>query len=190
MERQKLIISLLLITLIVNVVLGIELYYALHKPSQPIAQTPLNISGLQIETSNTSTITTTTVTTTVTSIPTSTTTMSSSISSTTTESPSLYNFSFKVKFKLHVDKKGVYIIGIKPNMTFASLYVLIYFDDGNTVLLSLNHTTANITFSDKNIEVTAYIEGSAYQNLTPTEILDDLGLYLKFVSATSQNSDD
>ena len=186
MERQKLIISLLLITLIVNVVLGIELYYALHKPSQPIAQTPLNISGLQIETSNTSTLTTTTATT----IPTSTTTKSSTISPTTATSPSLYNFSFKVKFKLHVDKKGVYIIGIKPNITFASLYVLIYFDDGNTVVLSLNHSTANITFSDKNIEVTAYIEGSAYQNLTPTEILDDLGLYLKFVSAISQNNDD
>ena len=171
MERQTLIISLLLITLIVNVVLGIELYYALHKSSQPVAQTPLNISGLQIVTSNTSTLTTT-------------------LSKTITTSPSLYNFSFKVKFKLHVDKKGVYIIGIKPNVTFASLYMLIYFDDGNTVLLTLNHTTSNVTFHDKNIEVTAYIEGSTYQNLTPSEVLADLGLYLKFVSAASQNDDD
>jgi len=186
MERQTLIISLLLITLIVNVVLGIELYYALHKSSQPVAQTPLNISELQIETSNTSTV----VTTTTTTIPTLTSTKSSTTSPTTTTSSSLYNFSFKVKFKLHVDKKGVYIIGIKPNITFASLYVLIYFDNGNTVVLSFNHTTANITFSDKNIIVTAYIEGSAYQNLTPAEVLGDLGLYLKFVSAISQNNND
>ena len=178
MERQRLLISLVLITLIVNVVLGIELYYALHRPSQPIAQTPLNISGLQIITSNTSTTTTTMSTTKILS------------SSTTTTSLSLYNFSFKVKFKLHVNKRGVYIIGIKPNTTFASLYILIYFDNGNTVTLSLNHTTANITFYDKEVEAVMYVEGSAYQNLTPTEILKDLGLYLKFISTINQNNDD
>ena len=178
MERLTLLIGLLVITLIVNVALGIELYYALHGSSQPIAQTPLNISGLQIITSNTSTTTITRSTTTALS------------SSTTSTSLSLHSFSFKVKFKLHINKKGIYIIGIKPKAAFGSLYVLIYFNNGNAVILTLNHTTANITFYHKEVEAIMYVEGSTYQNLTPTQILQDLGLYLKFVSPINQNDSD
>ena len=165
-ERLTLIVALLIVTLVVNVILGIELYYALHKPSQPIAES-LNISGLQIITSSTTS-----------PLPSLT---SSTISSASTTQP-LYNFSFKVKFKLHLREKGVYIIGIKPNITFASLYVLIYFDDGNTVILTLNHTMANVTFDEKEIKAIVFIQGSIYQNLTPEEIFQDLGLYVKFVS--------
>jgi len=162
-ERLTLIVALLIVTLVVNVILGIELYYALHKPSQPIAES-LNISGLQVITSSTTTTTSSTTT-----------------SLTTTIQP-LYNFSFKVKFKLHLREKGVYIIGIKPKITFASLYVLIYFDNGNTVILTLNHTMANVTFDEKEVEAIVFVQGSAYQNLTPEEIFQDLGLYVEFVS--------
>jgi len=145
------------------VILGIELYYALHKPSQPIAES-LNISGLQIITSS------------------STTTLSSSTVTLTTEASPLYNFSLKVEFKLHLREKGEYIIGIKQKISFASLYVLIYFDNGNTVILTLNHTYANVAFDEKEVEAILFVQGSAYQNLTPEEIFQDLGLYVEFVS--------
>ncbi|BFH72966.1 hypothetical protein SJAV_09100 [Sulfurisphaera javensis] len=180
MERQSLLVSLLVVTLIVNVVLGIELYYTLHKPSQPSGSVPLNISQLQILTNTTTTITQTA---------TKTVTVTSNSSQTTSQSK-LYSFSFKVKFKIHVNEKGVYIIGIKPNITFNSLYVLLYFEDGKSVSLSLNNTYSNITLKDNEVEVTAYIFGSTYENLTPSQIFEDLGLYLHFVSPLSSESDD
>lgn len=196
MARQSLLVGLVIITLIVNVVLGIELYYALHKPSLPSAQSPLNISGLQIITSNTTTQTTT-VTSTVTETSTiSVTSSSTSSSSTMTSSATstntsplmkIYNFSFKVKFKLHVNKEGEYIIGIKPNTSFISLYVLLYFDDGETVLLSLNQTAENVTLDHQEMEVVVFIYGSSYENLTPDQIFSDLGLYYTYVGPASTN---
>lgn len=180
-ERQTLLISLVLITLIVNIVLGIELYYALHRPSQPISQVPVNISGLELITSNT----TSTVTHTATSASTT------SISTTSTESNVTYSFSFKAKFKIHVRERGIYLIGISPNNnTFAQLYIILYFEDGQVVSLNLNHTSANITIDDKEIEVTAYISGKSYYNMSPQEVLDNIRLYLKFISPINSSSDD
>ncbi|BFI74438.1 hypothetical protein [Sulfurisphaera ohwakuensis] len=174
MARQSLLISLLIVTLIVNVVLGIELYTALHQASKPVSQVPLNLTGVQI-------ITTTTQTTT---------SKETSVTQTTTISNQTYSFSFKVKFHLKVEKPGIYIIGIKPKVNFSSLYVLLYFDDGKTVSLNLNITSANITITDKEVEVTAYIYGSSNENLTPTQIANDLGLYLQFVSPISGEGED
>lgn len=180
-ERQTLLISLVLITLIVNIVLGIELYYALHRPSQSISQVPVNISGLELITSNT----TSTVTHTATSASTT------SISTTSTESNVTYSFSFKAKFKIHVRERGIYLIGISPNNnTFAQLYIILYFEDGQVVSLNLNHTSANITIDDKEIEVTAYISGKSYYNMSPQEVLDNIRLYLKFISPINSSSDD
>ncbi|MBB5254105.1 hypothetical protein [Sulfurisphaera ohwakuensis] len=175
MARQSLLISLLIVTLIVNVVLGIELYTALHQSSKPVSQVPLNLTGVQIITTTTSQKNTTSVTQTTTQ----------SITSSLT-----YNFSFKVKFHLKVDQSGIYIIGIKPKVNFSSLYVLLYFDDGKTVSLNLNITSANITITDKEVEVTAYIYGSTNENLTPTQIVNDLGLYLQFISPVSGEGED
>ncbi|QIW23884.1 hypothetical protein EWF20_06790 [Sulfolobus sp. S-194] len=179
MARQSLLISLLIVTLIVNVVLGIELYTTLHQSSKPVSQVPLNLTGVQI-------ITTTTQTTTSQQ---NTTSVTQTTTQTTTSSPT-YSFSFKVKFHLKVDQPGIYIIGIKPKANFSSLYVLLYFDDGKTVSLNLNITSANITLTDKEVEVTAYIYGSINENLTPTQIVNDLGLYLQLVSPISGEGED
>jgi len=165
------------VTLIVNVVLGIELYTALHQSSKPVSQVPLNLTGVQIITTTTQTTTPKQNTTSVTQ-------------TTTTISNQTYSFSFKVKFHLKVDKPGIYIIGIKPKVNFSSLYVLLYFDDGKTVSLNLNITSANVTITDKEVEVTAYIYGSSNENLTPTQIVNDLGLYLQFVSPISGEGED
>lgn len=181
--KQSLIISLLIITLIVNVTLGIELYTVLHKSSQPNGSVPLNVSQIQVLTNSTLTKT---ITTTITQTSSESTTHSSSQSNTSSK---VYNFYIKVHFKFKVIQEGVYIIGIKPNVTFISLYVLLYFDDGKTVSLSLNNSYSNVTFKDTEIEVTAYIYGSTYENLSSTQIVQDLGLYLQFISPLSSENE-
>ncbi|MEM3292284.1 MAG: hypothetical protein QXY60_06070 [Saccharolobus sp.] len=168
MERQTLLVGLVLITLIVNVVLGIELYYALHRQSQPIGQVPINISGLQI----------------VSSSNVSTSSMTKPVKTNVT-----YSFSFQVKFKIHVKDRGIYIVGIKPDKTFAQLYVLLYLENGQVVSLNLNHTSANVTIKDKDVTVVAYISGSSYENLSPQQIFNDIGLYLKFISPLNDNEE-
>ncbi|MDT7876524.1 MAG: hypothetical protein RQ872_07390 [Sulfolobaceae archaeon] len=177
MNRQTLLAGLIVITLISNIILGIELYNALHKPSQPMGQVPINISNLQIITSNNSLIHNNE-------------TVSKQQSNSSKANVSLYQFSFKVKFEIHVKEPGLYLLGINPTNVFAQLYVILYFNDGQVVSLNLNHTTINVTIEDKDIEITGYITGESYNNLTPQQIFEDVRLYIQFLSPLTSSSNE
>nr|WP_238842166.1 hypothetical protein [Sulfolobus sp. E11-6] len=183
MDRQTLLVGLVIVTLIVNVILGIELYYTLHnKPIQPVGGIPINVSTVQIISQSSSTVTNNTSETTA-----STATSTNSASSTITKQPQTYSFSFKAKFEIHVKDHGIYVVGIKPNTTFAQLYVILYFEDGQVVTLNLNQTYANVTMKEDDVKITAYIYGKSYENLTPQQILNDIGLYFKFIAKSTSN---
>ncbi|MCY0860556.1 MAG: hypothetical protein OWQ54_09015 [Sulfolobaceae archaeon] len=196
MERQGLLAGLLVVTLIVNVVLGIELYYALHRPSIPSSQVPLNVSNVQIVTSSSGTSQTVTVTTTVTTNQQTTTSYSqttqtstasqTSTATTTTANQTIYKFSFMAKLNLSLKYKGEYIVGINPKVNFTQLYVILYFEDGKVVSLSLNHTYSYINISDKKVKVTLFITGESYENLTYEQILNDIGLYFQLISPSTE----
>ncbi len=190
-DRQTLLVGLVIITLIVNVILGVELYYTLHnRPTQPVGGIPINVSTVQIISPSSSTTTNTTsgATSTITTTQSSTTNSGSSI---TTKQPQTYSFSFKAEFKIHVKEHGIYIVGIKPNITFSQLYVILYFEDGQVVTLNLNQTYVNVTIKEDDVKVTAYIYGKSYENLTPQQILNDIGLYFKFIgNSTNSNSNE
>ncbi|QXJ30834.1 putative membrane-anchored protein [Saccharolobus shibatae] len=187
MDRQTLLVGLVIITLIVNVMLGVELYYTLHnRPTQPVGGIPINVSTVQIISPSSSTTTNTTsgATSTITTTQSSTTNSGSS----TTKQPQTYSFSFKAEFKIHVKEHGIYIVGIKPNTSFSQLYVILYFEDGQVVTLNLNQTYANVTIKEDDVKVTAYIYGKSYENLTPQQILNDIGLYFKFIGNSTNSS--
>jgi len=176
-DRQVLLASLVIVTLIVNIVLGIELYYALHRANQPISQVPINVSNVQIVSSSNSVQTSNTQT---------------STSTLSTNTSTLYSFSFTAKLKVHVKDKGLYLVGIKPKINFSQLYIVLYFEDGNVVTLNLNHTSSNVSINDKEVEITIYISGKAYQNLTYQEVLNGIGLYFQLISPhhDNENNDD
>ncbi|MFP3065190.1 MAG: hypothetical protein RXR59_06610 [Sulfolobus sp.] len=82
------------------------------------------------------------------------------------------------------------MLGINPTNVFAQLYVILYFDDGQVASLNLNHTTINVTIEDKDIEITGYITGESYNNLTPQQILKDVRLYIQFLSPLTSSSNE
>lgn len=191
-EKTNFLAILVAITLIVNVVLGIELYYSLHSTGKTAGEVPITLSNLTIITPSQTVTTTETITSTVTSsstITTTSTTASGTVTSTATSTSStqttqsnstLYSFSIKVKFELHVNATGEYIIGIHPQ-GFKELYMLIYLEDGRTITLSLNNTYAILNITDMDIDVTMYITGKSYSQMSPQQILQNLGLYYQLI---------
>ncbi len=132
--RTDLLVGLIVVTLAVNVVLGIELYNALNRPvtlGQSVNTTlPITVIQGSNYTNVTKTVTTTTTANTVT---------------TTTSQPgsngsNVYNFTFLAE--LDVDEGGTY--EIIANMKYQDEVVVVHFPDGTTVTLTSQSPVALI----------------------------------------------
>lgn len=158
--NQNLLIALLVITLIVNVALGIELYTVLHPPSNAV-----NIQhSTSPEVSNTTT-------------------------STLTNSSTLYSFSYVVKVQIHIHKEGEYLIEIHPK-GFKELFLIMYFKDGSTVQLSLNNTQTLVKIDERgDIQVTLYIYGQTSTPLSEDQVLQNINLNITSISTSESESD-
>ena len=104
--RQEILVGLVVVTLITSVVLGVELYNAVHRPVT---------SGLIASTSFVS----------MTSI-------GSPTSQNGTSFPGL--FSYESTYHLHVDKEGKYLVTV--NSAYPDEVVLIYLPDGKAITLT------------------------------------------------------
>ncbi|AAY81524.1 hypothetical protein [Sulfolobus acidocaldarius] len=181
MEKQTLLIILLIVTILVNAFLGIQVYYLIHQSSHPNAQTPLNVSDLQIVSQSSSSQNTT-----------SSNNMQTSSMSTTVNNNSgqTYNYSLTVKFTLHIRDPGVYLVVINPKIYFYHLYVILYLEDGKVVSLNLDHTAQNITIDSKDVKVTLYIYAETNQQLSPKKLIEEIGLSFSFVSPSEDTEND
>ncbi|NON62819.1 hypothetical protein [Acidianus sp. RZ1] len=140
MIKQSVMLTLIVVTLLANVILGFELYTAIHN-----GNTMASPSIAHVKNQNSS---------------------------------QLYHFSFKEKLHIHVKKKGEYVIGIRPNSSvFNEVYVIIYFNNGNTISLSLNQTQAIVKLHGEE-KLTIFLTGLSYQNISSAEMaLNLVGFY-------------
>jgi len=151
--RQHLLVALIIITLIANVILGVELYTTLHP----------NINGGTNKTI----------------IPISNVSMTYKANY---SNSSLYSFSFETKLNLNILKEGKYIIGINP-YGFKQLFVLIQLKDHKTIELTLNETTAIVKLNkDDRTAVTMFVSGETYANLNQSQIINNLNLYIEYIN--------
>lgn len=166
--NQNLLVALLIITLVVNVILGVELYSVLHPPSNAINVT--HSSQLLSSTSNSgSTVIMT---------------MNTSYSNTSVE---VYSFSYTIHAHIHVREEGKYVIQIQPT-GFKELFIVIYFPDGKAVELSLNNTQAIVELDKKgDITITLYIYGESYMNLTEEQVLQNINLNITAISESESD---
>lgn len=161
--KQNFLIAFLVVTLAVNVVLGIELYTALHPPVTGVSQS-----------------------TTTASIPHSSTTASSI--SLPNNISKLYSFSYVFNIKVHAHHKGEYLVSISPT-DFKELYVIIHFEDGETVKLSLNNTQAVVKIDERmgNVNLKIYVYGEAYSNLTAEQVWENLNFNIVPLNSSSED---
>jgi len=132
--RTDLLVGLIVVTLAVNVVLGVELYNALNRPVTLGQSVNTTLPITVIQGSNHNNVTTTVTTTTTVNTVTTTTSQPGSNES------NVYNFTFLAE--LDVDQGGTY--EIIANMKYQDEVVVIHFPDGTTVTLTSQSPVALI----------------------------------------------
>ncbi len=153
--------ALLVVTLVANVVLGIELYTALHPGSTAFSGKNVNTETVQ---------------------------QTSTVSPTETNS-STYPFSFKFTYVFHFKEEGYYVVGINPNASaFKSLFVIVQFKNGKTVELTLYNTSAIVHLEKEDKVATVFVTGVSYLNLTSRDVMNYVNLYYQEVSSPSSSS--
>ncbi|BCU68164.1 hypothetical protein HS7_16010 [Sulfolobales archaeon HS-7] len=106
----------------------------------------------------------------------------------TSSSNSSFYFRYEFTVKLHLPHEGKYCIVINPT-NFSSLVLLIYFQNGNTVSLSLNVTKAQISVDHKENKIKVYIYGRINQLPSLKKIISSLHLKFVYLGHDDHNSD-
>ena len=132
--RTDLLVGLIVVTLAVNVILGIELYNALNRPVTVGQSVNTTLPITVIQGSNYNNVTKTVTTTTTVNTPTTTTSQPGSNES------NVYNFTFVAEFD--VDQGGTY--EIIANTEYQDEVVVIHLPDGTTVTLTSQSPVALI----------------------------------------------
>ena len=156
--RTDLLVGLIIVTLAVNVILGIELYNALNRPVTLGQSTNATLPITVIQGSNYNNVTKT-ATTTVNTL------------STTTSQPGsneskVYNFTFLVEFD--VDKGGTY--EIIANMKYQDEVVVIHFPDGTTVTLTSQSPVALIHLDKGHYVVQVLVSFVSKEHVNPKDL--------------------
>jgi len=155
--RTDLLVGLIVVTLAVNLVLGIELYNALNRPVTLGQSANATLPITVIQGSNYSNVTKT-ATTTVNTL------------TTTTSQPgsnenNVYNFTFLAEFD--VDKGGTY--EIIANMKYQDEVVVIHFPDGTTVTLTSQSPVALIHLDKGHYVVQVLVSFVSKKHVNPKD---------------------
>jgi len=158
--RTDLLVGLIVVTLAVNVVLGIELYNALNRPVMLGQSANATLPITVIQGSNYSNVTKT-ATTTVNTLTTTTSQPGSNESN-------VYNFTFSAEFD--VDKGGTY--EIIANMKYQDEVVVIHFPDGTTVTLTSQSPVALIHLDKGHYVVKVLVSFVSKKHVNPKDLED------------------
>ena len=171
--RTDLLVGLIVVTLAVNVILGIELYNALNRPVTlgQSANATLPITVIQGSNYNNVTKTATTTVNTLT---------------TTTSQPgsnesNVYNFTFLAEFD--VDKGGTY--EIIANMKYQDEVIVIHFPDGTTVTLTSQSPVALIHLDKGHYVVQVLVSFVSKKHVNPKDLKD----LIKIVKVNNDGED-
>ena len=173
--RTDLLVGLIVVTLAVNLVLGIELYSALNRPvtlgQSANATLPITvIQGSNYDNVNKTVTTTTTVN-----------TLSTTTSQPRSNESKVYNFTFLAEFD--VDKGGTY--EIIANMKYQDEVVVIHFPDGTTVTLTSQSPVALIHLDKGHYVVKVLVSFLSKKHVNPKD-LEDL---IKIVKVNNDGED-
>ncbi len=157
--RQNLLVALLVVTLVANVVLGIELYNALH-PGTTAFPGPGN-SG------------------------TSYTSQPAHVNTTPEYS---FSYKFVYVFHIEREGEYVVGIKPNASL-FQSLYVIIQFKNGKTVELTLYNTSVLVHLEKEDRVAIVFVTGVSYQNVSSQDIMNYVNLYYQQVSSEGDSSD-
>ncbi|MCQ4336876.1 MAG: hypothetical protein NO130_05770 [Sulfolobales archaeon] len=171
--RTDLLVGLIVVTLAVNLVLGIELYNALNRPVTLGQSANATLPITVIQGSNYSNVTKT-ATTTVNTL------------TTTTSQPgsnenNVYNFTFLAE--LDVDKGGTY--EIIANMKYQDEVVVIHFPDGTTVTLTSQSPVALIHLDKGHYVVKVLVSFMSKEHVNPKDLKD----LIKIVKVNNDGED-
>jgi hypothetical protein len=158
--RTDLLVGLIVVTLAVNVVLGVELYNALNRPVTLGQSANATLPITVIQGSNYSNVTKT-ATTTVNTLTTTTSQPGSNESN-------VYNFTFSAE--LDVDKGGTY--EIIANMKYQDEVVVIHFPDGTTVTLTSQSPVALIHLDKGHYVVQVLVSFVSKKHVNPKDLED------------------
>jgi hypothetical protein len=156
--RTDLLVGLIIVTLAVNVVLGIELYNALNRPVTLGQSANATLPITVIQGSNYSNVTKT-ATTTVNTLTTTTSQPGSNESN-------VYNFTFSAEFD--VDKGGTY--EIIANMKYQDEVIVIRFPDGTTVTLTSQSPVALIHLDKGHYVVQVFVSFLSKKHVNPKDL--------------------
>jgi hypothetical protein len=171
--RTDLLVGLIIVTLAVNVVLGVELYNALNRPVTLGQSANATLPITVIQGSNYSNVTKT-ATTTVNTLTTTTSQPGSNESN-------VYNFTFSAEFD--VDKGGTY--EIIANMKYQDEVVVIHFPDGTTVTLTSQSPVALIHLDKGHYVVQVLVSFVSKKHVNPK----DLKNLIKIVKVNNDGED-
>jgi len=157
--RTDLLVGLIVVTLAVNLVLGIELYNALNRPvtlgQSANATLPITvIQGSNYNNFNKTATTTTTVN-----------TLTTTTSQPRSNGNNVYNFTFLAEFD--VDKGGTY--EIIANMKYQDEVVVIHFPDGTTVTLTSQSPVALIHLDKGHYVVKVLVSFVSKKHVNPKD---------------------
>lgn len=145
--RQEILIGLVVVTLITNVVLGVELYNVVHRPVT---------SGLTTSTSFVST---------------------TSIGGLTSQNGTSVSgqFSYESTYRLHVDKEGKYLVTV--NFAYPDEVVLIYLPDGKAITLTPENPEGVIHLREGEVTLKILVSGIYYGSKPSlAQVLNSLNL--------------
>jgi hypothetical protein len=171
--RTDLLVGLIIVTLAVNVILGIELYNALNRPVTLGQSANATLPITVIQGSNYSNVTKT-ATTTVNTLTTTTSQPGSNESN-------VYNFTFLAEFD--VDKGGTY--EIIANMKYQDEVIVIHFPDGTTVTLTSQSPVALIHLDKGHYVVQVFVSFVSKKHVNPKDLKD----LIKIVKVNNDGED-
>jgi hypothetical protein len=174
--RTELLVGLLAVTLVVNVILGIELYNVLNHPitlgsNSNATATQLNATTATLITKQTNaTVTTTTVTTTA------------------TQAPQQQSYNFTYQADLEVTKSGYY--EVSAHFAYRNEIVVITFPSGTTITLTAQSPTSTIYLNKGDYTITVYVSLVSDHRVNQDQVWDSLHLKFKFLHDHGKESND
>ena len=158
--RTDLLVALIVVTLAVNVILGIELYNALNRPVTlgQSANATLPITVIQRSNYNNVTKTVTTATTVN--------TLTTTTSQPRSNEINAYNFTFLAE--LDVDRGGTYEIIAK--MKYQDEVVVIHFPDGTTITLTSQNPVALIHLDKGHYVIEVLVSFVSKEHVSPKDL--------------------
>ncbi|MGC9105103.1 MAG: hypothetical protein ACP5HQ_01565 [Thermoprotei archaeon] len=178
--RSELLVGLLVVTLVANVILGIELYNALYHPvtlgSNPNATatqgnvTTATLISKQVGANETATATSTATTAVVTTPGTS--------------RERSYNFTFQAD--LEVGRSGSY--EVSSHFAYPGEIVVITFPDGTVVTLTAQNPASTVYLKKGEYSITIYVSFVSDRGVSQDQVWDSL--HLKFVLQHGHEAED